>query len=77
VGATTISGYERYLGLLAMVGRAKNAIFAGIIGRVQARLDGWKERLLSQAGKEILIKAVVQSIPTYNMSVFLLPKALS
>jgi hypothetical protein len=37
---------------------------------------GWK-RLLSQAGKEILIKAVVQSISTYNMSVFLLPKALS
>jgi len=51
VGATAISGYERYLGLPAMVGRAKNAIFTGIIGRVQARLDGWMEKA-SISGRE-------------------------
>ena len=33
-------------------------------------MQGWKEKLLSQAGKEVMIKAVVQSIPTYLMSVF-------
>jgi len=59
VGETAINGYEKYLGLQAMVGRAKNSTFAGIFGRVQAQLEGWRERLLSQAGKEILIKAVI------------------
>ncbi|XP_030928675.1 uncharacterized protein LOC115954851 [Quercus lobata] len=39
-------------------------------------MQGWKEKLLSQAGKEVMIKAVIQSIPTYSMSVFKLPISL-
>ena len=39
-------------------------------------MQGWNEKLLSQAGKEILIKVVVQFIPTYSMNVFRLPIGL-
>ena len=39
-------------------------------------MQGWKEKLLSQAGKEVMIKAVIQSIPAYSMSVFKLPVSL-
>ena len=35
-----------------------------------------KEKFLSQAEKEMLLKAVVQAISTYTMSVFQLPKTL-
>jgi len=43
-----------------------------ILEKVIRKLNNWKSRLLSLAGKEVLLKAVVQAIPTYSMSVFLL-----
>lgn len=39
-------------------------------------MGSWKEKFLSQVGNEILIKAVVQALPTYFISVFWLPQAL-
>ena len=39
-------------------------------------LQGWEGKLLSQAGREILIKAVAQALPTYTMSCFKQPIGL-
>jgi hypothetical protein len=44
--------------------------FKHIIDWVEKRLQDWKLKFLSQAGNEVLLKAMVQAIPTYNMSVF-------
>ena len=76
VGLSTQALNESYLGLPTRVGRSKNGSFQSIKSRVWKRIQGWKERLLSRAGKEVLIKAVAQSIPTYSMSVFKLPTGL-
>ena len=76
LGVPAIHHYEKYLGLPSFIGRNKKACFTQIKERIWAKMQGWKEKLLSQAGKEIMIKAVVQSIPTYSMSVFKLPVGL-
>jgi hypothetical protein len=39
-----------------------------------ARLEGWKEKQCSMGAKEILLKAVIQSIPVFAMAVFKIPK---
>ena len=44
--------------------------------QVWSKLEGWKEKLLSQTGREVLINAVVQAIPTFAMSYFKLPMGL-
>ena len=71
-----IREYEKYLGFPAVVGRNKKAILNYIKDRMWGKLQGWKEKLLSQAGKEFLLKAVVQAIPTFTMSCFRLPMGL-
>jgi hypothetical protein len=67
---------NKYLGLSAMIGMDKSDCFCHVIDRVFARINGWKEKLLSMGGKEILIKAIAQAIPTYAMSCFDLTKTL-
>ena len=61
---------ETYLGLPTLVGRAKYHTFSYLKDRIWKKLQGWKGLMLLRAGKEILIKAVTQSIPTYTISVF-------
>jgi hypothetical protein len=75
-GIPATQRFDTYLGLPALVGRSRIAAFKSIKERVLKRLQDWKLKFLSQAGKEILLKAVVQAIPTYCMSIFLLPKVL-
>jgi hypothetical protein len=76
VGAVAVQQFERYLGLPVLIGRSRRSSFNSIKGRIWTKLNGWKEKLLTHAGKEILLKTVVQAIPIYTMSVFRLPKTL-
>ena len=75
-GTSPTTQFEKYLGLPPVIGKSKKSAFNGIKDRVGSRLQGWKEKLLSQAGREVLIKAVIQAIPTYAMRCFKFPKGL-
>jgi hypothetical protein len=66
---------ERYLELPAHISHSKQEAFEYIKEKIWARIQGWKEKLLSMAEKEILIKSIAQAIPTYAMSCFNLTKS--
>lgn len=65
---------DKYLGLPALIGADRSDCFRHLIERVMAKTKGWKEKLLSMGGKEVLIKSIAQAVPNYAMMVFLLPK---
>jgi ribonuclease HI len=67
---------EKYLGLPPVSGRGNNHVFNYISGRIMGFVGGWAEKTLSCAAREILVKANAQSVPTYAMSCFKLPKNL-
>ena len=76
LGVSEVKEYKRYLGLPVVVGKNKKASLNYIKERVWSKLQGWKEKFLSQAGREVLLKVVVQAIPTFAIGCFLLPIGL-
>uniref|UniRef100_A0A7N2MU32 Reverse transcriptase domain-containing protein n=1 Tax=Quercus lobata TaxID=97700 RepID=A0A7N2MU32_QUELO len=75
-GVPEIMQYERYLGLPSFVGKRKKASFNYIKEKIWRKLQGWEGKLLSQAGREVLLKSIIQAIPTYTMGCFKLPIGL-
>lgn len=66
----------KYLGIPSDWGGSKKKMFDWILARVNMKLEGWKENFLSKAGKEILLKTVVQALPQYAMSIFKIPLSI-
>lgn len=54
-------------------GRNKKASLNYKKDKVWGKLQGCKEKLPSQAGKKVFLKAMVQAIPIFAMSCFRLP----
>lgn len=65
-----------YLGLPSLVGRSKKRVFGFLKDRVRKCIQGWSKKPISRAGKSILIRNVVQAVPSYAISCFLSPKTL-
>ena len=76
LGVDSTSTHKNYFELSYLILRSKRQIFAYIHDRIACKIKGWKEKLLSQGKREVLIKGVAQAILTYVMSCFKLPQSL-
>ncbi|XP_024190440.1 uncharacterized protein LOC112194431 [Rosa chinensis] len=76
MGVARVDKHDKYLGLPTELSYSKEEAFGFLIEKIRTRTQGWREKTLSVAEKEILIKAVAQAIPSYVMSCFELPKHL-
>lgn len=54
---------RKYLGIHSNWEASKREMFAWTFARVNMKLEICKENLMSKAGNEVLIKAVVQALP--------------
>ena len=73
MGLQEITKYEKYLGLPSLVGRRKKESFNYIKEKIWQNLQGWEGKLLSQVGHEVLLKSIIQAIPTFTVICFKLP----
>jgi len=59
-----------------MIGRGRTAVFSYLKDRVWQKINSWSSKFLSKVGHEVMIKSVLQDIPWYVISIFLLPISL-
>ena len=66
-----------YLGFPLGSNFSKSDAWKPVISKIKNRLASWKVRLLSKAGRLVLIKSVLNSLPVYFMSLFKMPKTVA
>ena len=66
--------YGTYLGIPSFWGKSKTATIRYINEQIIKKLSDWRRNVLSQEGREVLIKVVASAIPIYTMQCFKVPK---
>lgn len=74
LNGVTVQEHSKYLGLPLVLGRSKKSVFDFIRERVVKKMKNSKTKFQSNAGKEVMLKSVIQGLPVYTMSYFKLPK---
>lgn len=62
-----------YLGLPITLARLRTVHLQFILDRIRARLAGWKGKLMTIAGRRVLIRSVLSSLPTFALTALRVP----
>lgn len=65
--------HYQYLGLPNILGKNKASVLGFLKEKVYSAIRKWDSKHVSRPGKQSLVKSVAQTLPTYAMSVFVLP----
>ena len=76
LGIDQEGGQGVYLGLPESFKGSKVSILSFLRERLRSRISSWQNNFLSPGGKEVLLKAVAMSLPTYTMACFKLPSTV-
>lgn len=75
-GIRATGSFEKYLGLPSIISQSKVKFFVNLVDKTWQQIVNWKFQYLSIAGKAIMLKSVLQALPTYTMVIFLLLKVI-
>lgn len=62
-----------YLGMPLPFGTSKTKLFQFLLATFQNKIQNWRARFLSKAGRTVMIKSVLQSLPLHVMNCYKLP----
>ena len=66
----------KYLGFTLKANMYLKRDWVWLIGKVEKRLKMWSHRWLSRAGRLVLVKAMLEAIPVYWMTLAWIPKGI-
>jgi hypothetical protein len=67
----------KYLGLPLGASFKAKSIWNEVVEKIERRLAGWKRMYLSKGGRITLMKSTLSSLPTYFLSLFLIPASVA
>ena len=77
LGCSLIELPFNYLGFSSRLSMRQVSSWNPILQKIKQKLASWKARTLSRAGRLVLIKAVLNSLPLYFFSLFKMPKLVA
>ena len=67
----------KYFGLPLTLGSIPPSLWLDVLAKIKAKIASWGGQWLTKAGKLILIKVVLSTLPIFQSSLLLAPKSIS